>query len=185
MYYLLSYISWWIIMLPFSCVLRMEMKKQCIVHCRLIVFVVAAKKITSKVYVAIFARLLVQFPHVQGVSGLSLNVRLDHNAIQYIQLEEAWAVNHTVGRSSPSLVKLIKSLQQASNPKIDGSFESRPKLGGPVYHNNIMGALKIHLCRTDIRHVACIRQVAWCCQPGRVALCIPPDYTDSSRGGRC
>ena len=36
-------------------------------------------------------------------------------------------------------VKLTKSLQQASNPKIAGTFGSRPKLGGPVYHNNIVG----------------------------------------------
>ena len=48
------------------------------------------------------------------------------------QLEEAWTVNHAVGRSSPSCVKLTKRHQQAFNPKIAGSFESTPKLGGPV-----------------------------------------------------
>ena len=66
------------------------------------------------------------------------------------QLEEAWTVNHAVGSSSPSWVKLTKSLQQAFNPKISVSFGSRPKLGGPVYHNNIVGTLKIHLCPSHI-----------------------------------
>ena len=69
------------------------------------------------------------------------------------QLEEAWTVNHAVGRSSPSWVKLTKSLQQASNLKIAGSFISRPKLAGPVYHNNIIGTLKIHLCSSHIGQV--------------------------------
>ena len=59
--------------------------------------------------------------------------------VRVAQLEEAWTVNHAVGRSSPSWTKLTKSLQQASNPKkIAGSFGSRPKLGGCVYHNNIV-----------------------------------------------
>ena len=39
---------------------------------------------------------------------------------------------------------LPKSLQQAFNPEIAGSFGARPKLGGPVYHNNI------HLCPSHI-----------------------------------
>ena len=69
------------------------------------------------------------------------------------QLEEAWTVNHAVGRSSPSCVKLTKSLQQAFNRRIAGSYGSRPKLGGPVYHNNIAGTLKIHLCPSHIGHV--------------------------------
>ena len=95
--------------------------------------------------------------------------------VRVAQLEEAWTVNHVVGRSSLSWVKLTKSLQQAFNSKIAGSFGSRPKLGGLVYHNNIVGTLMIHLSRIG---------AAWCCQPGRVALCIPPDYTNSSRSGR-
>ena len=69
------------------------------------------------------------------------------------QLEEAWTVNHAVGRSSPSWVKLRKKLQQASNPKTAESFRSRLKLGGPVHHNNIVGTLKIHLCPLHIGHV--------------------------------
>ena len=70
------------------------------------------------------------------------------------QLEEAGTVNHGVSRSSPIWVKLIKSLMQASNPKIAGSFGSRLKIGGPVYHNNtIVGTLRIHLCPSHIRHV--------------------------------
>ena len=68
-------------------------------------------------------------------------------------MEEAWTVNHAVGRSSPSWVKLTKSLQQVFNPKIAGSFESRHKLGGPVYYNNIMGMLKIHPCPSHIGQV--------------------------------
>ena len=58
-----------------------------------------------------------------------------------------------VGRLSLSWVKLTKSLQQASNPKIAGSFGSRPKLGGPVYHNNIVGTLKIHFCPSHVGQV--------------------------------
>ena len=68
-----------------------------------------------------------------------------YQGVRVAQLEEAWTVNHAVGSSSPSWVKLTKSLQQAFNPKIAGSFVF--KLGGPVYplHNNIVGMLKIHL----------------------------------------
>ena len=69
------------------------------------------------------------------------------------QLIEAWAVNHAVGRSSPSWVKLTKILQQASNPKIAESFGSVSKLGGLMYHNIIVGTLKIQLCPLHIGQV--------------------------------
>ena len=69
------------------------------------------------------------------------------HCIRVAQLEEAWTVNHVVGRSSPSWVKLTKSLYQASNPKIAVSF------GGLVYHNNIVDTLKIYLCPSHIGHV--------------------------------
>ena len=69
------------------------------------------------------------------------------------QLEEAWTVNLVVGGSSPSCVILTKSCQQAFIPKIAGSFGSKPKLEGSVYHNNIVGTLKIHLGPTHIGHV--------------------------------
>ena len=46
-------------------------------------------------------------------------------------MEEAWTVNHAVGGSSPSWVRLTKSLHQAFNPKIAGTFELRPK---PKYY---------------------------------------------------
>ena len=69
------------------------------------------------------------------------------------QLEEAWTVNHAVGRLSPSWVNMTKSLQQVSHPKIAGSFGSRPKLGGSVYHDNIVGTFKIYLCSSYIGHV--------------------------------
>ena len=69
------------------------------------------------------------------------------------QLIEAWAVNHVVGRSSPSWVKLTKILQQASNPKIAESFGSVSKLGGLMYHNIIVGTLKIQLCPLHIGQV--------------------------------
>ena len=71
-------------------------------------------------------------------------------SVRVAQLEEVWTVNHAVGRSSPSCVKLKISHQQASNPKFAGSFGSRPKLGGPVYHINIVGTLNIHLCPSHI-----------------------------------
>ena len=68
-------------------------------------------------------------------------------------MEEAWTVNHAVGRLSPSWVKLTKSLQQASTPKIAEFFGSRPQLGCPVYHNKSVGTLKIHLCPSHIVQV--------------------------------
>ena len=100
---------------------------------------------------------------------------------------EAWTFNHVVGSSSPSWNKLTKSLQQAFNPKIAGSFWSRPKFGGPVYHNNIVGTLKIHLCPSHIGKVLRL--------PGAVSLDVlhfaslritltVPDYINSSRSGR-
>ena len=62
------------------------------------------------------------------------------------QLEEAWPVNHAVGRSSSGCAKLTKSLQQAFNPKIAEFFGSRPKLEGSVHQNIIVSTFKIHLC---------------------------------------
>ena len=70
-----------------------------------------------------------------------------------INMEEAWTVNLVVGGSSPSCVLLTKSRQQAFNPKIARFFGSKRKLGGSVYHNNIVGTLKIHLGPTHIGHV--------------------------------
>ena len=93
------------------------------------------------------------------------------------QLVEAWTVNHAVGRSSPSWVKLTKSLQQASNPKIAGSFGSRPKLGGPVYRNNIVGTLKTHLCFSHIRQVlrlsGAVSADVLCFASLRITLTVP------------
>ena len=51
---------------------------------------------------------------------------------------------------SPVCDKLTNGLQQVFNPKYAGSFGSRSKLGGFVYHNNIMGKLKIHLWPSQI-----------------------------------
>ena len=81
------------------------------------------------------------------------------------QLEEALAVNHAVGRSNPGCAKLTKSVQQALNP-VAGSFGSRPKLGGPVYH---VCTVKIHLCPSHIGQVLRGgRARPSCQQPGRV-----------------
>ena len=52
-----------------------------------------------------------------------------------------------------SCVKFIKRLQQAFNAEIVGSFEPRPRLGGLLYRNNIVGTLKILLCRSHIGQV--------------------------------
>ena len=68
-------------------------------------------------------------------------------------LEKAWTVNYAIGRLSRSWVKLTKSLQQVSNPKMAGSLELRPKLKVPVYHNNIVNTLKIYLCPSHIVQV--------------------------------
>ena len=69
------------------------------------------------------------------------------------QLEEAWTVNHAVGRSSPSWDKLTKSLQQVSNPKHAGYVALRPKHGDLVYYNNIVSTFKIYLGPSHIGHV--------------------------------
>ena len=73
--------------------------------------------------------------------------------VRVAQLEEAWTVNHVGGRSSPSCVKLTKSLQQAFDPKISKLFGSGLKLRSPLYRNNIMGTLKIYLCPLQIGQV--------------------------------
>ena len=101
--------------------------------------------------------------------------------VRVAQLEEAGTVNHSVGRLSHSCVKLTKSLQQASNPKVAESFGSRLKLGGPMYHNNIVGLVKDpHL---PVTHCASVKTTR-CCRLRPVTLCIPSDYTYSSRSGR-
>ena len=73
--------------------------------------------------------------------------------------------------------QIDKSVQQAVNSKIAGFFGSKPKLGSPMYHNNIIGYVKNPLL--PFTRWASVKAV-WCCQPGRVVLCIPRDYTDSS-----
>ena len=62
------------------------------------------------------------------------------------QLEETcgWQIESQLGQIDK---------KQALNSKIAESFGSRPKLGGPVYHNNIVGTLKIHLCPSHIGQV--------------------------------
>ena len=79
-------------------------------------------------------------------------------SVKVAQLKEAWTVNHAVGRSSVSDIKLTKNLQQAFNPKIAGSFGLIPKFGGPVYHNNIVGTLKPPL---PFAHLSSVK-AAWC-----------------------
>ena len=69
------------------------------------------------------------------------------------QLEEAWTVNRAVDGSIPNCVKLTKSLQRAFNLKIAESFGSRPKPGCHVYHNNIVGILKVRLYPAHIGQV--------------------------------
>ena len=78
------------------------------------------------------------------------------------RVEGAWTVNHAAGRSKPSWVKLTKSLQQTSNFKIPGSFGFRIKPGSPVYHNNIVGTLKVHFCPSHSGQVSML--------PGAVSL---------------
>ena len=51
--------------------------------------------------------------------------------VRVAQLEEARTVNHAVYRSSPSCVKLTKSLQQVFNPKIAGFSDRGLKLEVP------------------------------------------------------
>ena len=77
-------------------------------------------------------------------AGVSLFVKvaqLYKLGVRVAQLEEAWAVEHAVGKSNPACAKLTKSFQQAFNPKIAGSFRSRPKIEGSVYHNKTVGTL--------------------------------------------
>ena len=70
-----------------------------------------------------------------------------------------------------------KSLKHAFNPIIAGSFGSRPKLGGPVYYNNVVGTLKIYFCPSRIGQVL---RLSGAVSPD-VPLCIPLEYTDSSK----
>ena len=76
---------------------------------------------------------------------------------------------------------LADQVPAAFNFKIAESFGSRPKLGGLVYHNNIVGTLKIHLCPSLIGQVLRL--------PGAVSLVVLHiaslwDCTNSSRSGR-
>ena len=79
------------------------------------------------------------------------------------QLEEAWTVNLVDGGLSPSCARLTKILWQVFNPKIAGSFESRSKLRGLMYQNNIMCTLRICLCPSHIGQVI------------RLSGAVPPD----------
>ena len=90
------------------------------------------------------------------------------------------AVGITV--QAPTVSNCKKSLSKLS-ALIARSFRLRPKLGGLMYHNNIVvvGTLKGPLL--PFAHWASVK-AAWCCQLRRVALCISPDYTDSSRSGK-
>ena len=97
------------------------------------------------------------------------------------QLEEAWAVNHVVGKLSPGCAKLTKRLQQAFDPKLLGLSYRDLNLEAPVYPNIFVDALKVPLCPSHIEQVC---TAAWCCQPECVAQCIPLEYTDSFRSGR-
>ena len=45
-------------------------------------------------------------------------IEIKYQGVKVTQLEEARAVDHAVGRSSTGCAKLLKSLQQASNPKL-------------------------------------------------------------------
>ena len=65
------------------------------------------------------------------------------------QLEKAWAVNHFVGRSSPSCNKQAKRLQKALNLKLRVFSD----LGGRVYHNIVMVTLQSRLCPLHIGQV--------------------------------
>ena len=81
---------------------------------------------------------------------------------------------------APAVSKWQKAFNKLSTPEKCWFFESRPKHAGPVYHNNILDILKIHLCLSHIGQVLML--------PGAV---IPDklrfeslNYTDSSRSGR-
>ena len=60
---------------------------------------------------------------------------------------------------------------------INNTFQSSPKLGGPVYHNNILGTLKIHFC---LLHVGQLLRLPGAVSPGilrfaflRITLTVP------------
>ena len=90
-----------------------------------------------------FMKPQVQFQFVaSNIIGTYITV-MCRVGVRVVKLEEAWTVNHAIGRQSPSWVKLTNSLQHAFNPKIAGSFGSRSKIGDPVYRNNIVWSLII------------------------------------------
>ena len=91
------------------------------------------------------------------------------------QLEKTWAVNHVVGRSKHSCIKLTKSFQQVFNLKFTEFFS---ELRGSMSHNHYCECVEHP--RSPFPHWASVK-AAWCCQPSCVAQCIPLDYNDSSR----
>ena len=94
------------------------------------------------------------------------------------QLEKTWAVNHVVGRSKHSCIKLTKSFQQVFNLKFTEFFS---ELRGSMSHNHYCECVEHP--RSPFPHWASVK-ASWCCQPGCVAQCIPLDYNDSSISGR-
>ena len=92
------------------------------------------------------------------------------------QLERVWTVNHAVSGSSPSCDKLTKSLQ--TTLKLLGLLNLDLNFEAPC--TTIISWTSYR--STSALHT--LGKAAWCCQLGRVALGIPPDYTDSSRSGR-
>ena len=85
------------------------------------------------------------------------------------------AVGITV--QAPTVLNYKKIFKQAVSLKLLGlSDQGRNLEASCMYHNNIVGTLNGSLLP--------FAYWAWCCQPRHVALCISPDYTDSSRTGR-
>ena len=74
-------------------------------------------------------------------------------------------------RIESGLRQTDKKLSAGFQPKNAGSFGSRPKLGGPVYHNNIVGTLKIHLCPSHIGQVLRLLNEHFTCSLGECYVC--------------
>ena len=104
-------------------------------------------------------------------------------------MEEAWTVDRAVEGLTPSGLKLTRSLQQDINPKTALSFGSRPKFGDPVYHNNIVGTLKIHLLLSQVLRLVFIHVLAGCTTALDITRCMNttahnPSLRNKSLSGR-
>ena len=90
----------------------------------------------GQIFSNVLERLVLKVVFFSGDFSLELLACCFVDILGVVQFEEAWAVNHAVGRSSLSCAKLTKGLQQAINPKYLGL--SFPGLNLKVLYTTII-----------------------------------------------